>query len=41
MLALLISSTLNGPFKMGHAKVRDSEINHTDGSFPLLNLWPC
>lgn len=31
-------STLNGFFKTGHVKVRDSEINHADSSFPLVEL---
>lgn len=38
MPGLLILSTLNGLFKTGHVKVRDSEINHADSSFPLVEL---
>lgn len=38
MLSLLIISTLNGLFKTGCVKVRDSEINHADSSFPLVEL---
>lgn len=38
MLGLLIISILNGLFKTGHVKVRGSEINHTDSSFPLVEL---
>lgn len=38
MPGLLIISTLNGLFKTGHVKVRDSEINHADSSFPLVEL---
>lgn len=38
MQGLLIISTLNGLFKTGHVKVRDSEINHADSSFPLVEL---
>lgn len=38
MPGLLIISTLNGLFKPGHVKVRDSEINHADSSFPLVEL---
>lgn len=38
MPGLLIISTLNGLFKTGHVKVRDSEINHADSSFPQVEL---
>lgn len=38
MPGLLIISTLNGLFRKGHVKVRDSEINHADSSFPPVEL---
>lgn len=38
MPGLLIISILNGLFKTGHVKVTDSEINHADSSFPLVEL---
>lgn len=38
MPGLLIISILNGLFKTGHVKVRDSEINHADSSFPRVEL---
>lgn len=38
MPGLLIISILNGLFKTGHVKVRDSEINHADSSFPPVEL---
>lgn len=38
MLGLLIISILNGLFKTGHVKVRGLEINHTDSSFPPVEL---
>lgn len=38
MPGLLIISILNGLFKTGRVKVRDSEINHADSSFPLVEL---
>lgn len=38
MLGLLIIYVLNGPFKTGHVKVRGLDINHTDSSFPPVEL---
>lgn len=38
MPGLLIISILNGLFKTGHVKVRDSEINHADSSLPRVEL---
>lgn len=38
MLGLLIISVLNGLFKTGHVKVRGLDINHTDSSFPPVEL---
>lgn len=38
MLGLLIISTLNGLLKTGHVKVRGLDINHTDSSFPTVEL---
>lgn len=38
MPGLLIISILNGLFKTGHVKVRGLEINHTDSSFPPVEL---
>lgn len=38
MPGLLIISVLNGLFKAGHVKVRGWEINHTDSSFPPVEL---
>lgn len=38
MPGLLIISVLNGLFKTGHVKVRGLEINHTDSSFPPVEL---
>lgn len=38
MLGLLIISILNSLFKTGHVKVRGYDINHTDSSFPPVEL---
>lgn len=41
MLGLLIIPALNGLFKTGHVKVRGLGINHTDSSFPPVELVAC
>lgn len=38
MRGLLIISILNGLFRTGRVKVRGLEINHTDSSFPPVEL---